>query len=132
MSEQDQNIEVVKKGYEAFAAGDMATLMGLFDDDIEWTQPGESAVSGTYRGKGEIGEYLRLLGEKSTTATPRRFLADGDMVIALSEVTAGGETSQDADVYTLHDGKLKTAHVYTDTAMMERVFGKKELAAGPA
>jgi uncharacterized protein len=29
MSEQQQNIEVVKRGYEAFAAGDVKTLMSL-------------------------------------------------------------------------------------------------------
>ena len=115
MAEQDQNIEVVKKGYEAFAAGDMETLMSVLDDNIEWIQPGESAVSGTYHGKGEIGEYISRLAEKSTTVEPRRFLADGDIVVVLSEVTAGGETSQDADVYTLRDGKLVGAHIYTDT-----------------
>jgi uncharacterized protein len=58
MAEQAQNIEVVQKGYEAFAAGDMETLMSVLDDNIEWIQPGESAVSGTYHGKGEIGEYI--------------------------------------------------------------------------
>jgi uncharacterized protein len=52
------------------------------------------------------------------------------MVVVLSEVTAGGETCQDADVHTLRDGKLVGAHIYTDTAMMERVFGRKQVAAG--
>ena len=59
MSEQtDQNVEHIKKGYEAFAAGDVETLMSLFDDNIEWIQPGDSAVSGIYHGKGELGELL--------------------------------------------------------------------------
>jgi ketosteroid isomerase-like protein len=31
----------------------------------------------------------------------------------------------DADVYTLRDGKIVRAQIYTDTAMMERVFGRK-------
>jgi uncharacterized protein len=29
MSEQEQNIELVKKGYEAFSAGDIETVMSL-------------------------------------------------------------------------------------------------------
>jgi uncharacterized protein len=29
-----------------FAAGDAETVMNLFDDDIEWIEPGSSAVSG--------------------------------------------------------------------------------------
>ena len=54
-----QNIEVVKRGYEAFSAGDVETVMSVFDDNLEWVQPGESTISGIYRGKGEFGEYLR-------------------------------------------------------------------------
>ena len=131
MSEQtEQNIAHIKKGYEAFAAGDVETLMSLFDDDIEWIQPGDSAVSGTYHGKGELGDMLSRLAEKSPTITPRRFLADGDMVVVLSDTTAGGEAAQDAEVYTLRDGKTVRAQLYGDTAMMERVYGKKQVAAG--
>ena len=131
MSEQtEQNVEHIKKGYEAFAAGDVETLMSLFDDNIEWIQPGDSAVSGTYHGKGELGDMLSRLAEKSPTITPRRFLADGDMVVVLSDTTAGGETAQDAEVYTLRDGKTVRAQLYGDTAMMERVYGKKQVAAG--
>jgi len=35
MSEQEHNIDLIKKGYQAFAAGDIDTVMSLFDDDIE-------------------------------------------------------------------------------------------------
>ena len=130
MSEQERNIEHVKKGYEAFSGGDIDTLMALLDDNIEWVHPGQSAISGTYHGKGEFGEFLRRFAEKSTTVKPRRFLADGDMVIVLSETTAGNETSEVAQVLTLRDGKTVRAQVYADTAVMERVFGRKQVAAG--
>jgi len=52
------------------------------------------------------------------------------MVVVLSDTTAGGETAQDAEVYTLRDGKTVRAQLYGDTAMMERVYGKKQVAAG--
>ncbi|MCW2652390.1 MAG: uncharacterized protein QOE41_320 [Mycobacterium sp.] len=130
MSEQEQNIETVKKGYQAFSSGDIETVMSLYDDNIEWVQPGASAISGTYHGKGELGELLGRLGEKTTTLTALRFLADGDTVVVLSEATVGGETSQDVEVFTLRDGKAVRAQTYGDTALMERVFGKKQVAAG--
>lgn len=126
----EQNIEVVKKGYEAFSAGDVETVMSLFDDDLEWVQPGDSAISGTYHGKAEFADYLGQLAEKSVTVKVNRLLADGDMVVALTEVSASGETGQDADVFTLRGGKMIRAQIYTDTAMMERVFGKKLAATG--
>ena len=130
MSDQEENIELVKKGYEAFTAGDVETVMGLFDDDIEWVQPGDSAISGTYRGKAELGDYLGKLAEKSTTVKVHRLLADGDMVVALTEVSVGNEIGYDADVFTLRDGKTVRVQVHTDTAVMERVYGKKQVAAG--
>lgn len=40
-----------------------------------------------------------------------------------------GETSQDVEVYTLRDGKSVRVQVYGDTAMMERHYGKKQVAA---
>ena len=131
MSDQEQkNIEFVKKGYEAFSAGDVDTVMSLFDDNIEWVQPGDSAISGTYHGKAELGEYLSRLAEKSVTVKLNRLLADGDTVVALTEVTVGDERGQDADVFTLRDGKTVRVQVHTDTAIMERVYGRKKVAAG--
>lgn len=131
MSVQEQkNIELVKKGYEAFSAGDVETVMSLFDDNIEWVQPGDSAISGTYHGKAEFGEYLSRLAEKAVTVKLNRLLADGDMVVALTEVTVGDERGQDADVFTLRDGKTVRVQVHTDTAIMERVYGRKQVATG--
>lgn len=131
MSEQtDRNIEIVKEGYEAFSTGDIETLMSLFDDNIEWVQPGDSTISGTYHGKREVGEYLSRLGEKSPTVKHLRFLADGDMVVALTEVAVGDQRGQGAQVLTLRDGKTVRVQQYTDTAMMERVYGRKQVAAG--
>jgi hypothetical protein len=130
MSEQEQNIKLVKKGYEAFAAGDIDAVMNLFDDNIEWVQPGDSAISGTYHGKAELGQFISRLAEKSTTATPHRFLADGDTVVMLGETTADNETSEAAQVFTLRNGKTVRVQGYADTALMERIFGKKQVATG--
>jgi ketosteroid isomerase-like protein len=126
----EQNVEVIKRGYEAFSAGDVETLMSLIDDNVEWVQPGESTISGTYHGKGEFGQYLQQLAAKMTAVKPQRFLADGDTVVVLSDVTVGNESGHDADVFTLRDGKIVRAQIYTDTAMMERVYGRKQVAAG--
>ncbi len=125
-----ENIDIVKKGYEAFAAGDVETVMSVFDDNIEWVQPGESTLSGIYRGKAEFAEYLGKLAEKAVAVRALRFMADGETVVAFTEVTAGAQMGEDADVYTVRDGKIVHAQIYTDTAMMERVFGRKEVAAG--
>ena len=83
--------------------------MSLFDDDIEWVQPGASTVSGTFHGKTEVMEHLGRLAEKGLTVKLNQLIAEGDTVVAITEVTAGGETGEDADVFTVRDGK--TVHV---------------------
>jgi uncharacterized protein len=129
MSAQD-NKDVIQRGYAAFTSGDMDTVMSLFDDDCEWVQPGQSAVSGTFHGKAEIMEHFGRLVEKGLTVKLERLVAEGDTVVALTEVTAGGETGHDADVFTLRDGKTVRVDTHGDTALLERIYGKKQLAAG--
>ncbi|MGH3551851.1 MAG: nuclear transport factor 2 family protein [Mycobacterium sp.] len=126
----NQNIEATKKGMAAFNAGDLEAALATFADSVEWTIGGESMIGGTYRGKGELTGLLGQLAEKSTSVEAKSFLADGDVVVVLTEVTAGGETSQEADVFTFRDGKVIKAQSFGDTTMQERIFGKKRVAAG--
>jgi len=129
VSEQE-NKELVKKGYDAFAAGDVQAVMDLFDDDVEWVQPGESAISGTFHGKTEVMEFLGRLAEKGPTVTVKRLIAEGDTVVAVTEVSVDGQSGEDADIMTIRDGKTVRMEVHGDTALLERVYGKKELATG--
>jgi len=129
MSEQD-NKDIIERGYAAFSNGDVEAVMNLFDDDIEWVQPGGSAVSGTFHGKAEVMEHLGRLAEKSLTVKLLQLVAEGDTVVAVTEVTVGGETGEDADIFTVRDGKTVRAQMHGDTALLERVYGKKQLATG--
>ena len=120
-----QNVETAKKGYAAFAEGDLETVLSLYDDDVEFVLPGNSTVSGTYRGKAELTDMFTKLAEQSLTITPSRFLADGDVVVVLSQITAGGESAPTADAFSFRDGKILKARDFGDTAMFERVYGTK-------
>ena len=126
----EENKAIIERGYTAFSEGDMETVMNLFDDDIEWVQPGESSVSGTFHGKAEIMEHLGRLAEKGLAVKLNRLVAEDDTVVALTEVTVGGETGTDADVFIVRDGKTVRVEAHGDSSLMERVYGKKQLAAG--
>jgi ketosteroid isomerase-like protein len=80
MSRSD-NVETTKKGYAAFAAADLEAAMASFDDDVEWVQPGRSAVSGTYHGKSEVAGLLAQFAGKAFSSKPIRFVADDDVVV---------------------------------------------------
>lgn len=72
---------------------------------------------------------VHAAGEKATQVVPKRFLADGDVVVVLTEVTVGAETATEADVFDFHNGKVVKAHSFGDTAIQERVFGTKRVTA---
>jgi uncharacterized protein len=100
------NVEIAKKAYEAYGAGDVETALSTFDDDIEWSVPGNSTLSGTYRGKEKLKELLGKLAEKSFTTTLDRILGDGDDVVVITKITAREESGLQADVLSYRDGKL--------------------------
>ncbi|HEV7207596.1 MAG TPA: nuclear transport factor 2 family protein [Mycobacteriales bacterium] len=120
-----ENLKIVKAGYAAFSAGDAATAMADFADDIEWIIPGNSTVSGTYRGKAEVGGFFMKLGEKSFKTEPEHFLADDERVVVLTRTTADGQSADQADVLTLRDGKIVKFQSAGDTALEERIWGTK-------
>jgi hypothetical protein len=121
----EENLEAAKRGYAAFAAGDAEGAMEDMSDDIEWITPGNSAISGSARGKQEVGGLWGKLAEKGLTTTPQYWFADADKVVALCQVTLGGETYDSADVLTYRDGQLVKFQSAGDTALAERLFGTK-------
>ena len=38
------SVELLLRGYRAFVAGDLESLAGMLDPDVEWVAPGEEAV----------------------------------------------------------------------------------------
>ena len=95
-------------------------------DEIEWITPGNSAVSGTVRGKQALGEHWAKVAEQGFSATPQYWFADDDRVVVLVQTSLAGETTDAADVLTFNsDGKLVRFQSAGDTAQLERVFGSK-------
>lgn len=123
MSQQDQNILAAQRGYQAFTAGDLDTVMTLTDDNCEWIMPGRSAISGTHRGRKDIRNLMGRFAEKQLRMTPTRLIADGDTVVAMLSGTLGGEDNPAVQVTTWRNGLVVKAETYGDTGLEERVFG---------
>ena len=90
--DRQQNLELVQRGYEAFGRGDLDGLLALLDESVEWRSPGPADLptAGTRRGKQQVAEFFRALGEMLDMQRfePQTFLADGDRVIVLGDDTA--------------------------------------------
>jgi uncharacterized protein len=120
-----ENKQVTEDAYRAFVNGDAAGAMENMDDSVVWTARGDSALTGTYTGKQEIGELWGQLAGKSFSTAPHDFIADGDKVVVLTTVTLEGESTEDADVLTYNaEGKLIAFDSLGDPTVGNRVFPK--------
>lgn len=101
------NEELVRRGFAAFATGDMATLSELFADDVVWHAGGRSPIAGDYKGKQEVfGLFAQLAGRTGGTfhLEVHDVLANDEHVVALVK-TAGnreGKTLSDNGVQIFH------------------------------
>ncbi len=108
------NAQVVMRGFQAFAEGDMATMKGLFHDDAVWHTAGNNQFSGDHQGPDAI---VRMMGEVSSAAEiqnePHDILASDDHVVVLvnSKATKPGKTLDGQNVFVFHvrDGKVSEA-----------------------
>jgi ketosteroid isomerase-like protein len=125
MSEQD-NLDVIRKGYDAFGHGDIETLLSLFDEQIEWVTPGpaELKTSGRRTGRQAVGEFFGTVNElfEIQRFEPKEFIAQGDRVIVFGEETAAvratGKVLDNPWVhsFTLRNGKVVAFQEYFDSA----------------
>jgi ketosteroid isomerase-like protein len=122
MSAQE-NKQQAEAAYKAFSEGDAAGAMANMDDGVVWTVGGDSSVTGTYKGKEEIGGLWAKLAEKGVKTEPHDFIADGDKVVVLTTAGLDGESAEAADVLTFNqEGKLTAFEQIGDPAVGNRVF----------
>ena len=56
------NEDLLRRGYEAFATGDIDTVLTAFADDIAWHVGGSNQTSGDYHGHQEVmGFFVKLM-----------------------------------------------------------------------
>ncbi len=119
-----ENVELVRRGYTAFNAGDMATLSDLFAEDAVWYAAGSGVLSGTKQGRDAIMSYFGELGARSQGS----FQANLEDVVGGDKYTVGiqqtqaqgnGKTIDLATVITfvVRDGKIvEGREFFEDTA----------------
>ena len=104
----------MRGGYAAFSSGDLDTVRALFDENIEWHIPGQSAISGDYHGVdavfGFFGRIFELSGGTFTVEL-HDLLANDEHAVGLVTLRAErtGKTleAKEVHVWTVSDGKSK-------------------------
>jgi ketosteroid isomerase-like protein len=104
-----ENVELVRRGYEAFNAGDMATLSDLFAEDAVWHAAGSGVLSGTKEGRDAILAYFGELGART----------QGSFQANVQEIV-GGEKHTVAIQQTHGEGNGKTLDMPTVVTFVVR------------
>ncbi|HZQ27256.1 MAG TPA: nuclear transport factor 2 family protein [Acidimicrobiales bacterium] len=124
VSVTQQNIANARRGYEAFAAGNMDVLTELLADDCVWHVKGGGPLDGDYVGRdATFGFFLQSFQETDGTLRidVHDILANEDHVTVLCTVSATrkGVSMSDSAVHVYHvkDGKtLECWQATTDPA----------------
>jgi ketosteroid isomerase-like protein len=109
-----ENLELVRRGYAAFSAGDVDTLRTIMAPDVVHTVPGTSAIAGAHKGiDAVLALYANLyeLSKSTMRVDLEHVVSDGgDQVIAIHTSSAEREgksmTSREALLFTIRDGRV--------------------------
>jgi ketosteroid isomerase-like protein len=119
------HVDIVRLGYEAFAAHNPAPVLEYLDDNVEWIVPSELPYGGTYSGRDGVLAMLMSLAPHFAEqgVETRRFLDAGDVVVAEGRHfgrAAGGDefSSGFATVFEFRDGKIVRVREYVDATIV--------------
>jgi ketosteroid isomerase-like protein len=125
------NADVIRNTYDAFARGDIETVVAVLDPKVEWTEAAGFPTAGTYTGPEAVvaGVFVRLGTEwENFEAVPDRITADGGTVVAtgtysgIFKETGRSFTARFAHVWEMRDGKVVGFEQVADTAKVQEAL----------
>ena len=117
-----ENVELVRRAYEAFNRGDLDGMVADFAPTFEYASTGAiPGAGGVYRGQDGMRQFLGWLWNdfESPRAEIGELIEAGDQVLA--ELTLRGRGKQSGveagwdvwQLWTLHDGKMVRGEGFT-------------------
>jgi uncharacterized protein len=120
------HLEIAKEAYAAFARGDIAAILPVISEEVEWRVVGPDTLPFPTLSKtrDEVANYFKQLteAEEITAFEPREFIDAGDRIVVLGFVAATmRETKKSFEtewvhVLTMKDGMLTRLIEFFDTA----------------
>jgi ketosteroid isomerase-like protein len=90
-----ENVEIVRRSFDAFARDGIDGLLRYLDPGIEWTTTGAFLEADTYRGPEDVRRYLgSLLDEfEDVRNEPEELIDAGDQIVASVRISGRGKQS---------------------------------------
>jgi uncharacterized protein len=123
--------QTVKTFLTAVQQGDQATLGALIHPNIRWNQPGSNRFSGSKKSSTEVFQMVGGMFEATANTlqltSVKQVTANGNKVACLihwkGAQPGGGVLDVDnIDVYTVEDGKIVEATIYSEDINQENAF----------
>jgi ketosteroid isomerase-like protein len=120
----DENVEVVRRSWDAWARGDMGALFDFYDPEVEWDMTHSYVPDmGVFQGHEGIRDFFRQWRAffEEYYAEPEEFTDAGDCVIV--RVRQGGRGRASTvnvempaywQVYKLRDGRAVRVEIYRE------------------
>ena len=127
------NVEIIRAMYDAFASGDVPSVLATLDPQIEWREADNFiyADGNPYIGPNAVleGVFMRLATDwDGFSVAPSEILDAGEIVVARGyysgthKKTGKHVQAQMAHFFTFRDGKVIKFQQYTDTAQFEHAI----------
>jgi ketosteroid isomerase-like protein len=124
------NVSLLRRGYEAFARGDVPAVLQMFDASIDWYSPDTIRNGGRFTGPAAVAGFFSTLPQlySELAVEPRTFLDHGDTVAVLG-IHRGRSLAGTAfelpwvHVWTFSNGKATSFTEHFDTTKLNAALG---------
>lgn len=128
--EEEENVSMVKRLYDAFKRREVHSIIDMFEDNAVMHGPAPSASvlpwGGTHNGRSGVAQFFKALGE---SLEPQQFdlndfIAQDNKVVVLgyqkgrAKPTGRPYETEFVNVWTIRNGKFMEFRVYNDTAAL--------------
>jgi len=127
-----ENVEILRRGYEAFARDDFDGIMPLLDEQIEWRNPEESPIAGVFHGHQGVMDWLTQVRESFADMRfmPDEFkeLPDGRVLVLVRFAFRPTQTGVPmefpmAHLIAIRDGLITYLKMYSDQQQALKAVG---------
>lgn len=125
------NLELIAGHYAASDRGDLAGMLAVLADDVQWTEMAGFPCAGTHVGPAEVADKVfKALGAEwdGYTFTLERLVDGGDTIVAIGDYrgtyrrTGKSMHARVTHVWQLAGGKVRRFEQFTDTLLVARAM----------
>jgi len=116
------NATIVNNAYAAFGRGDIAAVLDVVADDVEWSSPRTLPHGGEFHGKAAVGNFFQAIGANwsALPLTIEAVAEAGDELVLAVLLADGTRTNGErqsygaAHAFTIRGGKITHFREYVD------------------